>query len=36
MFEIFKKKKQETFYAPCSEKIISITEVNDPVFSQNY
>ncbi|WP_395532406.1 PTS sugar transporter subunit IIA [Enterococcus faecium] len=34
MFEIFKKKKQETFYAPCSGKIISITEVNDPVFSQ--
>ncbi|EGP5174435.1 PTS glucose transporter subunit IIA, partial [Enterococcus faecium] len=23
MFEIFKKKKQETFYAPCSGKIIS-------------
>ncbi|MHA4858100.1 PTS sugar transporter subunit IIA, partial [Enterococcus faecium] len=34
MFEIFKKKKQETLYAPCSGKIISITEVNDPVFSQ--
>ncbi|MEQ7239797.1 PTS glucose transporter subunit IIA [Enterococcus hirae] len=34
MFEIFKKKKQEEFYAPCSGKIISITEVNDPVFSQ--
>lgn len=34
MFEIFKKKKQEEFYAPCSGKIISITEVNDLVFSQ--
>ncbi|MGC3438166.1 PTS sugar transporter subunit IIA, partial [Enterococcus faecium] len=34
MFEIFKKKKQESFYAPCSGIIISITEVNDPVFSQ--
>ncbi|MBO1117033.1 PTS sugar transporter subunit IIA [Enterococcus hirae] len=34
MFEIFKKEKQEEFYAPCSGKIISITEVNDPVFSQ--
>ena len=33
MFEIFKRKTRN-FYAPCSGKIISITEVNDPVFSQ--
>lgn len=34
MFKLFKKKKQDTITAPCSGKAISISEVNDPVFSQ--
>ena len=34
MFKMFKKKKQETITAPCSGKVIPISAVKDPVFSQ--
>lgn len=34
MFQLFKKKKQETIISPCSGKIVPVSEVNDPVFSQ--
>ncbi|MGX7173974.1 PTS sugar transporter subunit IIA [Enterococcus ratti] len=34
MLNLFKKKKQDTIYAPCSGEVIPITTVNDPVFSQ--
>ncbi|WP_445449142.1 PTS sugar transporter subunit IIA [Enterococcus lactis] len=33
MFQFFKK-KNEVIYAPCSGRVIPITEVKDPVFSQ--
>ena len=36
MFNLFKNKKQEgiSITAPCSGRIIPISEVNDPIFSK--
>lgn len=38
MFNLFKNKKQEeiSITAPCSGRIIPISEVNDPIFSKKY
>ena len=37
MFNLFKIKKQEgiSITAPCSGRIIPISEVNDPIFSKS-
>lgn len=36
MFKLFKNKKQEgiSVTAPCSGRVIPISEVNDPIFSK--
>lgn len=34
MIKFLRKKKQVELFSPCSGKVISISEVNDPVFSQ--
>lgn len=34
MFEKFKKKKTEAFFAPVDGKFVPLNEVSDPVFSQ--
>ncbi|MFS1350686.1 PTS glucose transporter subunit IIA [Enterococcus faecium] len=34
MLKFLRKKKQVELFSPCSGKIIPISEVNDPVFSQ--
>lgn len=34
MFQLFKRKKQVKIFSPCSGRIIPISEVKDPIFSQ--
>lgn len=34
MFDLFKKKKTEAFFAPVDGQFVPLTEVSDPVFAQ--
>lgn len=34
MFDLFKKKKTEAFFAPVDGQFVPLAEVSDPVFAQ--